>query len=71
MSIINIDDEKRAAERYVSVSKRNTKTYHPVITGSDQGVKTSPMQQTITTQTTHPLSKEMQLQIYLKNIGMQ
>lgn len=68
---MDLEKEKRAAEKYVIVSKRKTITPQRVDIGSVQGVTTSKMKDGNPTQTARKPSPKEQLTSYLKSIGMQ
>jgi hypothetical protein len=68
---MDLEKEKRAAVKYVSVSKSMTPALKGVDIGSVQGVTTSKMKDGTQTQTVRKPSPKEQLASYLKSIGMQ
>jgi hypothetical protein len=68
---MDLEKEKRAAVKYVSVSKSKTEIPTRVDIGSVQEVTTSKMKDGTQTQTARKPSPKEQLTSYLKSIGMQ
>jgi len=71
MVLLNLDQAKRDAEKYVIVSKRTTNTDKVVNVSSTQEVKTSQTQKSSMLQTPRKPSPKETLTAYLKSIGMQ
>ncbi len=71
MVFLNLEGEKKAAEKYIQLLTNTDKSIHGVDIGATQEVKPSQTKKSLTPQTPRKPSPRENLQAYLKSIGQQ